>query len=634
MKKEFVEDLSRKYAGLNENEKKLRDVYLSKLARGEIQGPPVGVPHIDKPGLKYYSESEIIDEIPKQKIYDYFLSTITNLNDTCLIYYERQISYKKVLSNIDKAAKALTSIGVKEGDVVTLCCPTIPETVYLFYALNRIGAIANMIDPRTNSERIASFIKGSSSKYVFAVDIYSEKISDAIKDLELVQGVITSPSSSLDIIKKVAYNIGVKNKEKKGELTPKTKDTRFITWENFIKLGKRNIEVKDSEYKENVTAGIVYTGGTTGIPKGAKISNENLIAQAKNMYYAFKDENHGKGYRFLNIMPPFIAYGLACGLTSILCMGLKVDIIPKFEPEKFASLIIKNKPEAILGVPSFFEKLIESPELEGVDLSFLKVILVGGDALNTEVERKINEFLRKHNCKIKITKGYGMTELSAAVTYTSTNESNSIGSVGIPMVNNNVMIIEPKTGEYCGYGETGEIYIKAPTMMIDYLNKPEETKKVKVSINNETWVKTSDIGKVNSNGEVFILDRIKRMVIRPDGHNVFPSQIENVIAKHPAVEKVAVVGISHYDQKNGQIPTAFIVLKENHNLLEYDKIIQEIELISSKFLPERDKALDYHIVDSLPLTSIGKIDFAKIVEIQTPLINEKIETQSKTLIKK
>lgn len=623
MKKEYIEELSKKYAELNEDEKKQRDIHLSKLARGEIQGPPVGIPHIDKPGLQYYSETEIVDKIPKQKIYDYFLSTIINLKDTCLIYYGKEITYKQVLSNIEKVAKALTAIGVKEGDVVTLCCPTTPETVYLFYALNRIGAVANMVDPRTNSERIAKFIKDSSSKYVFVIDAYSEKISTAIKDLPLAQGIITSAKSSLDIFKKTAYSIGVKRKEKKGELTPQTKDERFMTWENFVKLGRKQSEVIDSEYRENQTAGIVYTGGTTGIPKGAKLSNENLIAQTKNMYYAFKDEKHGRGYRFLNIMPPFIAYGLACGLTSILCMGLKVDIIPKFEPDKLASLIIKNRPEAILGVPSFFEKLIENPEIDGVDLSFLKVILVGGAALNTELEEKINEFFKKHNCKIKITKGYGMTEVSAAATYTSTNESNSIGSVGIPMVNNNVMVINPNTKEYCGYNESGEIYIQAPTMMEDYLNNPEESNKVKVEINGQTWVKTSDIGKVSHNGEVFILDRIKRMVIRPDGHNVFPSQIENVIAKHPAVQKVAVVGISHCTQKSGQIPTAFIVLKDGHNLLEHDKIIQEIELISSKFLPERDKALEYYIVDSLPLTSIGKVDFVKIVETQTPLINQK-----------
>lgn len=559
MNKEDLDVLSKSIAELSEEEKKKRDVYLSKLAKGEIQGPPVGYPHIDKMGLRYYEESEIKDTIPKQKIYDYFLSTIENPNDTCLIYYEKEIPYKEVIKNIDKAAKALIAMGVKEGDVVTLCMPTIPETVYLFYALNRIGAVANMIDPRTNIERIEHFINNSESKYVFAVDVYSEKINKALENTKVEQAVITSASTSLPSPKKFAYNLAVKTKEITGKVEKKTKSKKFISWEKFVNNGEKQPNIKDSEYKENTPAGIVYTGGTTGIPKGAMLSNEDLVAQAKNMKYAFKDENHGKGYRFLNIMPPFIAYGLACGLSSILCMGLKVDIIPKFDPEKFDELIIKNKPEAILGVPSFFEKLMDSPKLNGVDLSFLKVVLVGGDALNTEVEEKINEFLLNHNCNIKITKGYGMTEVSAAATYTSTNDSNSIGSVGVPMVNNNVMILNPETGEYCKYNEQGEIYINAPTTMLKYLNNDEETEKVKKEINGETWVKTSDIGKVTENGEIMVLDRIKRMVIRPDGHNVFPSQIENVIAKHPAVEKVAVVGIKHYDQMNGEIPTAFIV---------------------------------------------------------------------------
>lgn len=631
MNKEDINLLSKSISELTEDEKKKRDIYLSKLAKGEIQGPPVGVPHIDKKGLQYYEEKEIKDIIPKKKIYDYLLSTITNQNDIGIIYYEKGISYKEIIENIDKVAKSLVAMGIREGDIVTLCIPTTPETVYLFYALNRIGAVANMIDPRTNVERIQHFINNSQSKYVFAVDIYSEKISKALDGTKVEQAVITSASTSLPTAKKVAYNLAVKAKETLGKVEATTKDKRFISWGEFINKGKGQANIKDSVYKENTPAGIVYTGGTTGIPKGAMLSNEDLISQAINMKYAFKDENHGKGYRFLNIMPPFIAYGLACGLSSILCMGLKVDIIPKFDPEKFDELIIKNRPEAILGVPSFFEKLMDSKKLDNVDLSFLKVVLVGGDALNTEVEEKINEFLSKHNCNIKITKGYGMTEVSAAATYTSTNESNDIGSVGIPMVNNNVMVINPETGEYCGYNEPGEIYINAPTTMLGYLNNEEETKNVKKEINGETWVKTSDVGKVTENGQVMVLDRIKRMVIRPDGHNVFPSQIENVIAKHPAVDKVAVVGIKHDNQKNGEIPTAFIVLKENIDESE-SKIIDEIEEISVRFLPERDKALEYYIVNELPLTSIGKVDFNKIKEEQTPIINERLQEITKNQI--
>ena len=627
MNKEYIEILSKKVSELTEEEKKKRDIYLSKLAKGEIQGPPIGIPHLDKKGLQFHSEEDIMNKIPKQKIYDYFLNTIDNEKNTCLIYYGKEIPYKDVIKKIEETAKALTKMGVKEGDIVTLCMPTIPETVYLFYALNRIGAVANMVDPRTNVERIQNFINNSSSKYVFAIDVYSEKISQAIKDTSIEKGIITSASTSLPTPIKLAYKIGVKVKERKGEVERTTKDKMFISWEQFIDYGKKQKAIKDSEYKENTPAGIVYTGGTTGIPKGAMLSNENLIAQTKNMISAFKGENHGKGYRFLNIMPPFIAYGLGCGLSSMLCMGLKVDIIPKFDPDKFDELIIKNKPEVILGVPSFFEKLIESPKLNGVDLSFLKVIIVGGDALNIEVEEKINNFLKQHNCNIKITKGYGMTEISAAATYTSTDESNSIGSVGIPMANNNVMVIDPETGEYCGYNEQGEVYMTGPTIMVDYLNNDEESKKVKKEINGEVWVKSSDIGKVNEKGEVFVLDRIKRMVIRPDGHNVFPSQIENVIAKHPEVEKVAVVGIKHYDQINGEIPTAFIVLKNEKTDEEKTKIIAEIEEISKRCLPERDKALDYYMVDLLPLTSIGKVDFSKIVETYTPLINEHLKEE-------
>lgn len=602
----------------------LRNLHLAKIARGEIYGPMVGKASIDKPWLKHYSDEAIMSDLPAQKIYDYFLSTVSNRDDIGMIYFNKKYTYREIIDSIENTAKSLINMGVKKGDIVTICMPTLPETTYLFYALNRIGAVANMIDPRTNEERIRSFINNTNSEYIFAIDIYSEKISRAIEGTSITKGVITSASNSLHGVKKVGYKAAVKVKEVTKKIEKTTKNSKFIKWNEFQK-GSTNIDkVLDCEYESNIPVGIVYTGGTTGVPKGAVLSNEDLVSQAVNMHHALNIEGHGKNCKFLNIMPPFIAYGLTCGLSSVLCMGMRVDIIPKFDPNKFDELILKNKPEIILGVPSFFEKIISSPKMKNKDLSFLKVVLVGGDALNTETEEKINQFLNQHNSPIKITKGYGMTEMCAVATYTISDECNSIGSVGIPLVHNNVKVLDPITKEEVCYNEEGELYLDGPTQMIGYLNNEEETNKVKIDINDHTWIKSGDIGTVNENGELFIRDRIKRMVIRPDGHNVFPSQIENVIAKHPAVKQVAVVGIKHDDQKNGKIPTAFIVL--NDISTDSETIISEIEEISSRLLPERDKALEYYIVDDLPYTSIGKVDFQKLEKEQTPIVNSKEES--------
>lgn len=606
---------------LTDEEKEIkRNLYLRELSLGKIQGPPVGYSYIDKPWLKFYDEDAIVTKIKYKKIYDHLYECNKNhLDDIALLYYGRKISFREMFENIDQVAKSLTAMGVKEDDIVTITIPSMPETIYLFYALNRIGAIVNSIDPRTNEKRLRTFINGTNSKLLFTVDRYSQVLSRAINDTNIEKGVIISPKDSLPIKMKMMYNIATKAKELKDKSIAKTKDSRFISWNEFMHLGKDIKNVEESSYKPNKAVGIVYTSGTTGIPKGAVLTNENLVNQSINMYNAFFIKNHGRGAKFLNIMPPWLAYGLSCAMSSILCMGMKMDIIPQFDYNKFDDLLIEHKPEVILGVPTFFEELIKSKKLDNVDLSFLKAIIVGGSPLFVGTEDRINKFLKNHNSDIKITKGWGMTEMCAVASYTSRDECNNIGSVGIPLVFNNIAVIDPETKKPLGYNEVGEFYLTGPTKMKCYLNNQEETDLINEEFNGENWIKTGDIGYVTENGEIFHKDRSKQMIIY-EGHNIFPSVIENVISKHKDVSQVAVVGIVHDDSQNTEIPTAFITLYKNIDKTE-EEIIEELKQLNLINLPQRDIARDYRILDSLPLNPTGKIDKVKLREEQTKIIN-------------
>ena len=343
------------------------------------------------------------------------------------------------------------------------------------------------------------------------------------------------------------------------------------------------------------------------------LSNDGIIGVCFQQKYVLPDMKAGD--TFLDIMPPFIAYGLACGICATLSTGLEIQVIPKFDPNELDKLVMKKKPNHVLGVPSFFEHFTHSELLKNKDLSFIKYCIAGGDKLNVESEKKINEFFKSHNIKNSVIKGYGMTELSSGAFINASNQSNKMGSVGTPLVRNNVKIVDPETKETKGFDETGEVYVTGPSEMVGYLNnKAEEQKVFSTDEAGVKWVKTGDLGSIDKNGSLTIQGRIKRMIVRPDGHNVFPSVIEDLIMTNPAVDACAVVGIKSEEYENGAIPTACVVLKDEYKNYE-DEITKQLVELSSEKLPPRDVALSYKYIDELPLTSVGKIDYRKIEEM-------------------
>ena len=568
-----------------------------------------GYPSIDKPWLKHYSEEAINAQPPECCIYDYiYRANANNMNSRAINYCGKKITYKKMFERIDETAKAFLNIGIKQGDVVSLCMLTMPETIYTIYALNRLGAIPNIIEPRTNPDNIKKRIINTKSNVLVVADVFIDKIKKIYKDSNLKKVIVVPVSYSMPIYKKMYLKLF------KGNLIAKTPNEKcFIEWSDFFNnIG--GIKLYKPYYKKDSPAVIVYTGGTTGGGKGAVLSNDSFTAMATQVLKGAPKLFSGKV--FLEIMPPFIAYGLVFGHFLPFCAKLENCLIPIFNPEKFADYVLKNNPNHIVGVPTFFESLADSKKLKHKNIGYLISCIAGGDRLLISSEEHINTVYKEHGCVNRITKGYGMTEMGSAATFTVSDKCNLPGSVGVPCPFVNIKAINPDSGEELPYNQQGEICMTSPTMMLQYFNNMEETNKVmKMHTDGKIWIHTGDIGYITEDGVVFIVDRIKRMIIRPDGHNVFPSLIEEVLSKHPLVENCAVVGVANPDNKSGQIPTAFIQLKKNDK--ENEQVLKGLKLYCKEHLPERDTPMRYNLIDKIPLTAIGKVDYRTLENKKT-----------------
>ena len=400
-----------------------------------------GYPSIDKPWLKYYSEEAINAPLPECTIYEYLWeNNKDHLDDVALNYFDRKITYGELFGNIEKAAKAFSALGVKAGDIVVMTTVTTPETIYAFYGLNRLGAISNMVDPRTSTEGIMKYIDEVGANLVLTIDVALPKIEKAILGTNVRKIVVASPADSLPQPKKALFLLSNKLKGK----SPKRSE-RCIVWTDFVNQGK-DATPDYSSYKKDTCCVIVHTGGTTGTPKGVMLSNDNLNIMA--LQYRLLGVEFNREQKFLNIMPPFIAYGVVCGIHMPLVLGLTDVLVPKFDPEGFANLVIKYKPAHMLGVPAHFEKLKNNPKMNGYNLDFFESAGAGGDGIPENFEDDINAFLKAHKSKYPIAKGYGMTEISSAAASCHGNV-NRKQSAGIPHIKTIISVFQVKRKKYC-----------------------------------------------------------------------------------------------------------------------------------------------------------------------------------------
>ena len=549
----------------------------------------------EKVWMKYYSEESRNATQPHCKAFDYVIEQNKDrLDAPALHYYGADISYNELIRRVDEIANAFTALGVKEGDIVSFLSVSIPETIASVYALCKIGAAANTIDPRMDVGSIQRMIIGSGSKILVTLDIAFPKVTPIMANIRQEKIIVQSAAASLPPVKKIVKTLTTK--------TNVPYSDKVIKWKDFISGGKDTRYV-EAPYRGDALVAITYTGGTTGFPKGVMITNDSMNAVGMNFIHC--DVFHEDGDRFLGIIPIFSAYGMVCGMHMPLCLRTTLVPIPKFVPQEIGKLVKTFRPQHVISTPVFIELLIGSKEVKNMDLSFLYTLASGGDTMNAGLETKLNAFRKEHNMRFPLAQGYGMSELSAAASFCVNNVYKE-GSVGIPSLNVNVGIFDPETGEELGYNEIGEVCVTGPTMMKGYFNNPEETAYVmRKHADGQTWIHSGDLGYIDEDGFVYIKGRLKRMITRFDGHKVFPVNLESLITNRTDVHNCAVVGVNDDAHSQGQYPIALVELMPGIDAAAACKDIFEY---CDKNVEERGKPVAVVAVEKLPLTAMGKVD--------------------------
>lgn len=556
---------------------------------------------LNAPWKKYYTKEELNIHVPDLSIYQMLESEAKNrLSLIAIEYMGKNITYKHFLQLIDKCARSFLQLGITEGDVVTICMPNTPESLISFYAINKIGAIANMIHPLSSEEEIKHYLKETNSCAFVMIDVCYEKVRNVMDDTSVKKTIVVSARNSMPFLLGMGYLVTQGYKIKK----PKHND-RYIYWNEFLLKGylyRNEIEVKSNS---KTPAVILHSGGTTGNPKGILLSSYNFNALVEQVKIILKDL--GPGDSILDILPNFHGFGLGVSMHVPLCLGVKLILIPQFNAKKLDELIVKYRPTVLTGVPTLYEAMMNNSGMKHVSLSCLKYVISGGDSLTEAMFKKINTFLEEHGARVKVFQGYGMTE-SLAATALSHGDAYREGSIGIPFPGNYFKMVYPGTQDEVAQGEDGEICVSGPTVMIGYLNNEKETNEVlQLHKDKHIWLHTGDIGCMDENGILYFKQRLKRMIIT-SGYNVYPQHIENVIEEHEAVLNCTVVGIPH--PYKVEVAKAYIVLKEEYKAKRNVK--KSIEEHCKKNLAKYSIPYEYEYREALPKTLLGKVNYREL----------------------
>jgi len=538
---------------------------------------------------------------PKTTAFNLVREENKNRKDNIAISYgEKEVCYGELFDNVDEVIDSLKT-KVNPGEVVSVASLNTPELVYLFYALGELHAISNMIDPRTSYNGILEYIKEADSSKLLLLNLFNEKLKGICADSNVKEIINVSLKDSAD---KLPFDQTLISILTDFLTRLKYNDGQHINFTDYIKAkGDVSNQSYDYQYRENLPLTIVHTGGTTGVPKGVMLSHDGYNAMAWQYKYSGLDLQ--PGHRFMNMMPPFIAYGSDMFHMPFV-MGMRVDLIPMFNSKKFDRLIHKYKPSHFAGVPNHLTKLGESKLLRSEDLSHIITAAVGGDGISPQNHKKASEFLIGRGAKNGVSPGYAMTEVNSVFSV-CIQDYFKYGSAGFPLPGATVGIFDENNNELEA-NELGQICLNTPTRMLGYYNNEEETEKVlQTHRDGKIWVHTGDLGYIDEDGFIWVTDRIKNMIIRHDGFKVFPSKIEEVINSHIAVESCKVVGIRDFDYPQGQKPKAHIKLKAEF-LGQDDKVVNDVSGMCKSVLAEYAVPTDYKIREDFPLTPIGKID--------------------------
>jgi long-chain acyl-CoA synthetase len=511
-------------------------------------------------------------------------------NSIAYDFMGQESTYQQLISNIDQCAKALANLGLTKGDRMTISMPTSPQGIICFYAINKLGAIASMIHPLSPPKQIEFFLNLSKSSFALTLDSVYPNFEKIMNNTNLKALILTQ----------------LGNNETEIPKSPK------VFWWKEI-MAESYQEISEPAMHPDEMAVILYSGGTTGVPKGIMLSNYNFITEGTQVatWMDLSDKDSA-----LAILPIFHGFGLGVCVNAIFMGGGKSILVPSFTPDLVADLIKNKKPTLLFGVPTLFEALNRNRKFQIIDLSFLKAAFCGADTLPRTTKEKFEEICRNNGSNVQLREGYGLTEAVTGICAMPLGEYRE-GSIGIPFPDMMMKVVEIESISEAPISQEGEICINGPAVMLGYLDKPEETKKtLKIHDDGKIWLHTGDIGTMDSDGFFYFKIRLKRM-IKSSGFNVYPAQVEDILYKHPEVLEACVIGVP--DEKQVQKVKAFVVLKDPNK--ESSEMETQIIQFCQENLLKWSCPREIEFTKQLPKTLVGKIDFKKLEELEIAKLN-------------
>ena len=523
-------------------------------------------------------------------------------NNVAFDFMGRSTTYKKMVEEIENCARALKTIGVREGDRVTIALPNCPQAIYMFYAVNLVGAVCNMFHQLSEEKEIEFYLNASHSVTAITLDQFYHKFENIRQNTGIVNIIIASVKDELSKPVRAGYMLTEGRKIRK---IPK--DAPVIRWREFMAMSRHCFYNYKVERKSDDPAVILYSGGTTGTTKGIVLTNKNFNALGQQVIAT--NPMFRPGDKMLAAMPVFHGFGLGVCIHTMLSQGGRCILVPRFTAKSYARLIVKYRCNFIAGVPTLYEALLRLSTMDGADLSCLKGVFSGGDSLSIELKKKLDKFLYDHKATIQVREGYGTTETVTACCLTPPTMFKE-GSIGIPFPDTYIKIVEPGTDRELPYGEEGEILLAGPTVMREYMDNPEETAQtLRTHADGMTWVYTGDLGCMDDEGFVYFKGRAKRMIVT-SGYNVYPGQIENILDAHEYVQMSCVIGVP--DPYKMQKVKAFVKLSPDAPKSEETK--QELLNYCRKHIAKYAMPYDIEFRDELPKTLVGKVAYRVLEE--------------------
>jgi long-chain acyl-CoA synthetase len=553
-----------------------------------------------KPWLKFYGHIPQTIDYPRVTMYEAVRQSADRTPDSIAYdFLDYTSTYRQFISEIDKCADALAALGLKKGERITISMPTSPQGIICFYAANKLGAVSSMIHPLSTIKEIEFYLNVAKSRFVLTIDAFYSKFKDLKETTPLETLILARIPDYLGPLKRIGFNLT------KGRQIPKVPPDPMIKWWKDLMRGNYP-NTPQTQMDTDELAVILYSGGTTGVPKGIMLSNMNFISEGMQVSEWGKLSDADS---ILAILPIFHGFGLGVCVNACFMGGGKSILVPQFTPETVAQIISSKKPSFVIGVPTLFDALSSHPKMHKTNLSCLRATFSGADSLPRVVKERFEEMVKKQGGNVQLLEGYGLTEAVTAIMAMPIGHYRE-GSIGVPFPDMLAKIVRLETTEEVPCGEEGEICVSGPAVMMGYLDQPEETAAtLKRHSDGKIWLHTGDVGTMDEDGFFYFKLRQKRM-IKSSGLNVYPAQVEDILYRHPEVREACIIGVP--DQAQVQLVKGIVVLKDPA------KAGPQMEKILINYCREHlikwscPREIEFR--DSLPKTLVGKVAFNKLEE--------------------